>query len=185
MKKLIFVLSILAASVFSSLAADTPWKITPWEGALKLPQLIAPKADHVFELPAFLTDPTNWTEYTFSPGDTTTTFSVNHASIVYFMIADSSLTGTDTVWIGIQVTLDNGRILKAPVAVHNVATTTQTTYVAPPLIIAGNGATAVFAFNPLSIGGAKFTGIFFLARTNVNDNVTPYLPRTRLAFAYE
>jgi len=170
MKKTILILALLVVSIFSSLAAPVI-------------------SDDLFrgsypELPQLTTTPTNWIEDSFSPGDTTGTADVNHASVVYFMFRDSALTGTDTFWIGVQVTLNNGIIIKGAVTVHNMATTTITTYITFP-IVPGNNSTAIYAFNPTSVGGTKFTGTLFVARTNVNDNVTPYLPVTRWAYTYE
>mgnify|MGYP001320461756 CR=1 FL=1 len=176
MKKIILVLAVLAVSIFSSLASER--SVT--RPVINLNDILNGYA----QLPQVMTTPTNWTEDSFSPGDTTSTFDVNHASVVYVLYADSALTGTDTLWIGTQVTLDNGRILRAQVSVHNATTTTATTYVSFP-IIPGNGLTALFSWNPTNVGGTKFTGTMFMARTNVNDNVTPFLPVGRFAWAYE
>lgn len=176
MKKIILILAVLAVSIFSSLAADKPGTMP----VINFNDIINGYA----QLPQVMTTPTNWTEDSFSPGDTTGTYGVNHASVVYLLYADSTLTGTDTIWVGVQVTLDNGRVLKAPVSLHNAFTTTATTYVTFP-IIPGAGLTALFSWNPTNVGGTKFTGTMFIARTNVNDNVTPFLPVGRFAWAYE
>lgn len=179
MKKIILFLAVLFISVFASVANTLPGE--KYFPVVSLNDILNGYA----QLPQISTTPNNWIEDSFSAGDTTATITgLSHASVFYFLAADSTMTGTDSLWLGIQVTLDNGRILKAPIAVHNLFTTTITTYVTPP-IIPGAGLTACFVWYPANVGGAKFSGSLHVARLNVNDNVTPYLPVTRWAYAWE
>jgi len=169
-KRIIFVLSFLAVSIIAAQASPV----------ININDLLNGYA----QLPQALTTPTNWTEDAFSAGDTTGTFDVNHAAALYLMARDSSMTGTDSLWLGIQVTLNNGLILKAAIAVHNLATTTITTYITNPLI-PGDNTTVCYVWYPTNTGNGKFTGTMFLARLNGVNAATPYTPVTRIAWAYE
>ena len=127
----------------------------------------------------------NWTEFDFGSGDTTTTYSVEHASIIYFIYRDSSLTGTDTLWIGITNTLSNGLVLDAAVKVQALNQTTSTTFLSGAALIPGNNTTTAYAITPVVYNTTKFTGTIKVTRLNVNDNITPYLPKGRGVFAAE
>jgi hypothetical protein len=140
-------------------------------------------ANYVFENPGLLA--VNWTEFDFGAGDTTVTYDVAHAEIIYFVYRDSSLTGTDTLWIGVTNTLSNGLVLDAPVKVQNMNQTTSTTFLSGSALIPGNNTTTIYAITPVAYSQSKFTGTIKVARLNVNDNITPYVPKGRGIFAAE
>lgn len=178
-------LILLAQNIFS---ADEI-KITEYNGKLNIPALDAPvipagSYDFVFDTPEFLA--ANWTEGDFRAGDTTATYDVSHASVVYLVYVDSALTGTDSLWFGITNTLSNGLVIDAPVKVQNLNQTTSTTYLSGSLLIPGNNTKTIYLFTPsASVAGAKITATFKLTRLNVNDNVTPYVNVGRFIFAWE
>jgi len=99
--------------------------------------------------PDFLLE-ANWTAGDFGAGDTTQTYSLNHASIIYFVYVDSSKNtssqGVDTLWIGITNTLSNGMIIDAPIKVQNMNQTTSTTFLSGAVLIPGNNTVTVYAF---------------------------------------
>jgi hypothetical protein len=119
----------------------------------------------------------------FAAGDTTETYDVANASVVYFSFKDSAMTGTDSLKIFVQ-SVSGGVTFYSLVGVHALSQTTSTTNVS--LLIPGASAGETYAFYPASGNGgtATFTGTFFIARLNVNDNITPYLPKTRYKFWY-
>lgn len=121
-----------------------------------------------------------FTEYTFSSGDTTFTASVKDARAVHFTIRDSSITGTDSIYIGLK-TVYNGITFLSTVSLHLLETTTTTTFVASNLVIPGDNTTKTYVWYPGNNSSAiPFTGSFFIRRLNVNDNSTPYVPKTRI-----
>ena len=120
----------------------------------------------------------------FSAGDTTDTYSVQDAKIVYFAFKDSSMTGTDSLAIYAR-TYSGGVTFYSPIAVHNLGTTTSTTNVT--LLIPADGLGATFAFIPGAVAGGDmtFTGEFYIVRLNGVNAATPYTPKTRYEFSYE
>lgn len=156
--------------------------ITKWSDSFNLPNIVESKPEVVLQLPRELVT-TNWTEFSFSAGDTTESFDVNHAKTVYIIFRDSSITGTDSLWLGTQVTLSNGILLKAAISVHSLAQTTITTYVSNP-VIPGDNSTVGYAFNPINVA-TTFTGTIFISRLNGVNSTTPYAAVTRGAYCYE
>lgn len=127
----------------------------------------------------------NWTEGDFGSGDTTATFEVSHAKIVYFVYGDSSMSGVDTVWFGITNTLSNGLVIDCAVKLQAMNQTTSTTFLSGAVLIPGDNTKTIYTFIPTTGSQETFTGTIKIARLNVNDNVTPYLPKGRFIFAFE
>lgn len=124
-------------------------------------------------------------EYTFTIGDTTTTFSVNKAKVVYFTFKDSSMTGTDTMHITIEQEFSNGVILNSVVALYALSQTTTTTRVAGSLVSPGDNTTVTYAWYPNGVTASevRFTGTFRILRLNESTNDL-YAPKTRCIFWY-
>lgn len=123
-----------------------------------------------------------WTTYTFSAGDTTTTFPVNNATTVYFVVADSSMSGTDTLSISFQSPSATTNKLYSLVAVHDLAQTTLTTNVT--VVSPGDATTRTYVITAAMWGG-PITGTFFIRRLNTRTGEAVYAPKTRLAFKYD
>jgi hypothetical protein len=125
--------------------------------------------------------PGEWVTDTFSAGDTTATFSVAKANLVLFTIADSSMTGTDTLAIYFQSPSATTNTLYSQIAVHDLAQTTQTTNVT--VVSPGNGTTKTYVYTSEMHGGL-ISGTFFIQRQNTRTGEAVYAPKTRMAFRY-
>jgi len=184
MKLKLFVLTILlfSSSLFSNVLPKL-WAhgdiINPIElsSLLERSQVTIPAPDFLLEA--------NWTAGDFGSGDTTDTYTVNHAKIVYLVYRDSAMTGTDSLWFGITNTLSNGLVLDAAVKVQAMNQTTATTFLSGAILVPGNNTTTIYVFTPINGAQETISGTFKLARLNVNDNVTPYLPKGRYLLSYE
>ena len=129
-----------------------------------------------------LQTPGTWSSYTFSAGDTTTTFAVADAQTVLFTVADSSMSGTDTLGIYFQSPSATTNTLYSQVAVHDLAQTTQTTNVT--VVSPGDGVTRTYVLTAAMFGG-NISGTFFIRRLNTRTGEAVYAPKTRLAFRYD
>lgn len=180
-KLLIAVLIFFAGSVFAN---ENP-VIKPYTGSLEVPQFVtdALNSNNVILPAPFLA--ANWTEFDFGAGDTTTTYDVQHASAIYLIYRDTSMTGTDTLWIGITNTLSNGLVLDAAVKVQAMNQTTSTTFLSGAALIPGDNTTTAYIITPVVYNTTKLTATIKIARLNRNDNVTPYLPTGRGLLAAE
>ncbi len=123
-----------------------------------------------------------WTTDTFSAGDTTATFSVTNATTVYFVVCDSSMSGTDTLSISFQSPSATTNTLYSLVAVHDLAQTTLTTNVT--VVSPGDATTRTYVVTAAMWGG-PITGTFFIRRLNTRTGEAVYAPKTRLAFKYD
>lgn len=124
-----------------------------------------------------------WTTYTFSAGDTTTTFSVSNATIVYFTMKDSSMSGTDSLAIYlVSQSPITGESMYTQIAAHDISQATQTTNTT--FITAGDNTTKTFIITE-SMWGDKITATFFIRRLNTRTGEAVYAPKTRLAFKYD
>jgi hypothetical protein len=126
-------------------------------------------------------------EYTFASGDTTTTFSVNKAKVVYFTFRDSSMTGTDTMHITIeQEHSTTGLKLNSIISLYDLSQITTTTRIASSSVIPVDNTTKTFAWYPGGVSGSevRFTGTFRILRTNESTDDL-YLPKTRCIFRFE
>ena len=135
----------------------------------------------LFILVTFVTvSKSQFTEYTFSSGDTTFTASFKDAKAVFITIRDSSISGTDSIYVGLKQVY-NGITFLSTVSVHLLETTTTTTFIASNLLIPGDNTTKTYVWYPgNNTAEIGFTGQLFVRRLNVNDNTTPYLPKTRI-----
>ncbi len=126
-------------------------------------------------------------DYTFSTGDTTTTWSVNNARVCYFTISDSSMAGQDSIYIAFRYVHPSGRTLYSEIAIKDLAQTTMTTFVSSALIVMTSGATKTYVWYPAGATGgeATYSGSFFIARLNQPPTSAGYQPKTRLVFRYE
>ncbi len=129
----------------------------------------------------------NKLEYTFSAGDTTTTFTVSSAKSVYFTAIDSSMTGTDSLYLALKVAYSNSVAQYVAFSVHLLGTTTSTTQIASTLLIPGASGASTWVWYPGGISGTQneFTGTFFMSRLNGVNASTPYLPKSRIIVWYE
>jgi len=120
---------------------------------------------------------------TFSFTDTSTTYSVSNAKVVYFTVRDSSMTGTDTLHVTIEKVYPNtGIALRSIITLYDLSQTTTTTRIASSLMIAGDNTTKTFAFYPGNVvSDVRFTGTFRIVRTNESTD-DAYLPKTRYFF---
>lgn len=126
-------------------------------------------------------------QYTFQAGDTATTWSVSNAKVCYFTIRDSSMTGTDSIYIAMRFVHSSGVVLNSVIALKDLAQTTMTTFVASSLLTGGDNTTKTFVFYPSGVSGgvAEYTGSFTITRLNGVNAATPYTPKTRLVFQYQ
>lgn len=138
----------------------------------------------VISIYASLAQNNNWTNGVFTTGDTLRFFYVNHAKVVYIQSQDSTLTGIDTLGL-YSVDTSGGVVMKGgPIATLSQNQATITTFATT--MVAGAGLGSVFAWYPCKqAGNCTFTGWLMLARLNVNDNITPFLPKTRYGFTFE
>lgn len=113
----------------------------------------------------------------FALGDTTETFSVSgNPSRVYITVVDSSVAGTDTIWVQVK---QNGVVTAyGQLGVHDANATSQTTNVVS--MIPGDAKTGVYWFDVKDIP----VGVFRIFRSNVSTN-NAYTPRTRIFVNYK
>lgn len=122
-------------------------------------------------------------QYTFSAGDTVTTFSVSNADIVYFTVKDSSISGTDTLAIYYMAKSPiSGAYIYTQVAVHDLGQTTLTTNVT--VVSPGDNASKTYAITSQMWGG-KITATFYIQRQNTRTGEAVYAAKTRLSFRYD
>lgn len=113
----------------------------------------------------------------FAVGDTTETFSVSgNPSRVYITVVDSSVAGTDTIWVQVK---QNGVVTTyGQLAVHDANATAQATNVVS--MIPGDANTGVYWFDVKDIP----VGMFRIYRSNRSTN-NAYAPRTRIFVNYK
>lgn len=133
----------------------------------------------LFSLIAITTVKSQWVDDSFAIGDTSATITCSNAKAIYFIFADSSASGTDSMFIGIsRANTVSGTTLKASISLHAMNQTTVTTFVASP-IIPGDATTVAYVWYPAYSGfDVDFSGTIFVARLNVNA----YAPRTRWSY---
>ncbi len=113
----------------------------------------------------------------FTIGDTTETFSVSgNPSRVFITVVDSSIAGTDTVFV--QVKQSGVVTVYGQLAVHDANATAQATNVVS--MIPGDTKTGVYWFNVSDIPG----GTFRIVRSNESTNDL-YAPKTRIFVNYK
>lgn len=136
----------------------------------------------LFSASLFAQSPGTWVTYTFSAGDTVTTFSVSNADVIEFTMKDSSISGTDSLEIYFQSPspITDG-VLYTRVAWHDISQATQTTHTT--FITAGDNTTKTFIYNSLMHGG-KITGTFQIRRANTRTGEAVYAAKTRMAMRY-
>ena len=122
-----------------------------------------------------------WSTYTFSAGDTITTFAVAKADIVYFTICDSSISGTDTLAIYFNSPSSTTNTLYSTVAVHDLGQTTLTTNVT--VVSPGDATTKTYVITA-SMWGGPISGTFTIRRLNTRTGEAVYAAKTRMAFRY-
>ena len=113
----------------------------------------------------------------FTIGDTTETFSVSgNPSRVFITVVDSSIAGTDTIFVQVK---QNGVVTAyGQLAVHDANATAQATNVVS--MIPGDTKTGVYWFNVSDIPG----GTFRIVRSNESTNDL-YAPKTRIFVNYK
>jgi len=113
----------------------------------------------------------------FTIGDTTETFSVSgNPSRVFITVVDSSIAGTDTVFVQVK---QNGVVtVYGQLAVHDANATAQATNVVS--MIPGDTKTGIYWFNVSDIPG----GTFRIVRSNESTNDL-YAPKTRIFVNYK
>ena len=126
--------------------------------------------------------PGNWSTYTFSAGDTITTFAVSKASIVYFTVCDSSISGTDTLAIYFNSPSSTTNTLYSTIAVHDLGQTTLTTNVT--VVSPGDATTKTYVVTE-SMWGGPINGTFTIRRLNTRTGEAVYAAKTRMAFRYD
>ncbi len=113
----------------------------------------------------------------FAVGDTVETFSVSgNPSRVFITVVDSSIAGTDTVFV--QVKQSGVVTVYGQLAVHDANATAQATNVVS--MIPGDTKTGVYWFNVSDIPG----GTFRIVRSNESTNDL-YAPKTRIFVNYK
>lgn len=117
----------------------------------------------------------------FTIGDTTETFYVDgNTNMVYITVADSTLTGTDSIHLFV---ITGTRPYYSPVSVRDVNSTALTTYVASAGVagmIPGAGLTRTYAFEPKQIPGNRF----IILRSNESTDDL-YAPKTRIVISFK
>lgn len=125
-------------------------------------------------------NPGKWQVGSFAAGDTTETFEVFKAKVIYLIVTDSSVAGTDSLGFLWKVPTNTTAYQYGPISMHEADQTTTTTDVSSALLIPGDNSTQVYAWYPRDVG-QTITGSFLLYRKNVNG----YAPKTRFALKYE
>lgn len=125
-------------------------------------------------------------EYTFSAGDTTTTFSFVNARVCKFTIRDSSMSGTDSIYIALK-NVYNGITFYSTVTLSAATQTTTTTVISSALVQPTDGLTVGYWWYPCGkLNGCDiaWTGTFYVARLNQPPTAAGYQPKTRIIFEY-
>lgn len=125
-------------------------------------------------------------EYTFTAGDTTTTFTFLNARLCVLTIRDSSMSGTDSIGMWLQNTY-NGINFRSSVQVLAGSQTTYTTTINSALLTPTDGLTVSYYWFPGGkIMGSEVTmsGTFYVARLNQPPTAAGYQPKTRVIFQY-
>jgi len=126
---------------------------------------------------AFQKEAKSQDETFFTIGDTTETFSVSgNPSRVFITVVDSSIAGTDTIFVQVK---QNGVVTAyGQLAVHDANATAQATNVVS--MIPGDTKTGIYWFNVSDIPG----GTFRIVRSNESTNDL-YAPKTRIFVNYK
>ncbi len=120
------------------------------------------------------------TNVLFTTGDTTEIVSVNDASAVLFTIRDSSMSGSDSIYVGLRMSY-NGISFYSTVTVHLLETTTTTTFISSALLVPGDNTTKTYVWYAGNNGSeARYTGDFWIARLNQPPTAAGYQPKTRI-----
>jgi len=125
-------------------------------------------------------------EYTFSAGDTTTTFTFNNAKMFRIIIRDSSMAGTDSIGVWYR-NVYNGINFYSSFQVLAGSQTTYTTTINSALLVPTDGLTVAYTwYAGGKIMGADIvmTGTLFVARLNQPPTAAGYQPKTRVIFEY-
>lgn len=126
------------------------------------------------------------TEFTLSAGDTTKNVSIEDASGVLITIKDSSMSGTDSIYIALYDKV-GGVAMYSTITLYDLSETkTDTcgvsTYTSS-LVKPTDGVTKTYAWYPgqqAGISGVRFTGDLYFARLNQPPTGSGYQPKTRI-----
>lgn len=124
--------------------------------------------------------------YTFSAGDTSTTFSFSNAKMFRLIIRDSSMSGTDSIGVWYK-NVYNSISFYTSFQVMAGSQTTYTTTINSALLQPTDGLTVAYTwYAGGKIMGADITqtGTIFVARLNQPPTAAGYAPKTRIIFEY-
>jgi len=125
-------------------------------------------------------------EYTFSAGDTTTTFTFTNAKMFRLIIRDSTMSGTDSIGVWYK-NVYNGISFYSSFQVMAGSQTTYTTTINSALLQPTDGLTVAYTwYSGGKIMGADIvmTGSIYVARLNQPPTAAGYAPKTRVIFEY-
>lgn len=124
--------------------------------------------------------------YTFSAGDTTTTFNFADAKMFELTIRDSTMSGTDSIGVWYKEVY-NGISFYSSFQVMAGSQTTYTTTINSALLQPTDGLTVTYTwYAGGKIMGADIakTGTIYVARLNQPPTAAGYAPKTRIIFKY-
>lgn len=125
-------------------------------------------------------------EYTFTTGDTTTTFTFLNAHVLRLIIRDSTMSGTDSIGVWYK-NVYNGINFYSSFQVMAGSQTTYTTTINSALLQPTDGLTVAYTWYPGGkIMGADIiaSGTIYVARLNQPPTAAGYQPKTRVIFEY-